>query len=852
MFWKLTSLSASSPVETVLDKENFTLEELLDEEEIIQECKALNTRLINFLRDRDQVEQLLRYIVEEAPEDAESKRAFKFPFIACEVFTCEIDVILKTLVDEEKLMNLLFSFLEPNRPHSAALAGYFSKVVVCLMMRKTVPLMNYVQAHQDVFRQLVDLIGITSIMEVLVRLVGADDHVYPNFIDVMQWLAESNLLEMIVDKLSPNNPPEVHANVAETLSAITRNAPSALANKLSSPSFVTRIFGHALEDSHSRSGLVHSLSVCISLLDPKRSAVSSPLFHSFRSQHMYESPIPVNPDTVSTMLPKLGDLLMLLNVSSDEKTLPTTYGELRPPLGKHRLKIVEFIAVLLRSGNEEAEKELVSSGTIQRVIDLFFEYPYNSSLHHHVDSIISSCLESKSDAIVDHLFRECDLIGKFLQTDKHPILSGDANKPTVPAAGKSAPRAGNIGHITRISNKLIQLGNSQSRVQACLQENSEWNEWQTTVLQGRNAVENVYRWACGRPTALQDRTRDSDEDDMNDRNFDVAALANNLSQAFRYKIYENEDAGEVQGAHDRDDEDVYFDDESAEVVISSLRLGDDQGSSLFTNSNWFAFQDDRIGDEPVGTSMSEMEEVNLNGTANGGNSSSDDEVVVGDDDELAGSKDSINGTSSSNTNLMNGFSNSGNMNPDGEKTSASNELGGFFRFETSDNDDMYGDRPLPEWVGWSEASDLQFGGASVNPFEDHDDSVVNPSTAEVVASDVGASLHSSGESTLSNGPPPSSTASTAGSAGSDVSQRSAAVPSLFEEDVEFVGVELEGTEKAMEQALKEGIVGEAGPLKKNIMPKVLEKENPADGEAANKEFNDANYWRVDQEVAVLE
>lgn len=34
-------------VETILDKENFTLEELLDEDEIIQECKALNGRLIN-------------------------------------------------------------------------------------------------------------------------------------------------------------------------------------------------------------------------------------------------------------------------------------------------------------------------------------------------------------------------------------------------------------------------------------------------------------------------------------------------------------------------------------------------------------------------------------------------------------------------------------------------------------------------------------------------------------------------------------------------------------------------------------------------------------------------------------
>lgn len=34
-------------VEAILDKENFALDELLDEDEIIQECKALNGRLIN-------------------------------------------------------------------------------------------------------------------------------------------------------------------------------------------------------------------------------------------------------------------------------------------------------------------------------------------------------------------------------------------------------------------------------------------------------------------------------------------------------------------------------------------------------------------------------------------------------------------------------------------------------------------------------------------------------------------------------------------------------------------------------------------------------------------------------------
>jgi serine/threonine-protein phosphatase 6 regulatory subunit 3 len=729
-----------------LDKENFTLEELLDEEEIIQECKALNSRLINFLRDRAQVEQLLRYIVEEPLEDADSKRIFKFPFIASEVFTCEIDVILKVLVEEEELMDLLFSFLDPNRPHSALLAGYFSKIVICLMLRKTLPLMNYVQAHPDVIHQLVDLIGITSIMEVLVRLVGAEDHIYSNATAVLQWLADSNLLERIVDKLSPSCNSEVHANAAETLCAITRNAPSPLASKLSSPSFVSRIFDHALEDSQSKSGLVHSLSVCISLLDPKRS-VPSPFMYSFRTQHMYESTICVDPETVSAMLPKLGDLLMLLNISSDEKILPATYGELRPPLGKHRLKIVEFIAVLLKTGNEVAEKELVSSGTIQRVLDLFFEYPYNNALHHQVESIIVSCLESKHDALIHHLLRECGLIDKILQTDKNPILSIDSNKPTLPATEKKAPRVGNLGHITRISNKLIQLGNTDNRIQVHLQENSEWNDWQATVLQERNFIENINRWVCGRPSAMMDRTRDSDEDDIHDRDYDVAALANNLSQAFRYNIYDNNDSGDGNISLERDDEDAYFDDESAEVVISSLRLGDDQGS-MFTNSNWFAFQDDKDEDEEMSTSPPEsMDNINLNGFV----------------------------TRNENANEPNIFRSLENRNP------------------------------------FVDGPDGPDGPKSVNPFEELTEPTSDP--VDSVSTDpVDSESHDS---------VPISMESHDGPAAADHS------PSLFEEDVEFVGVEA------------------------TTAPKILE-ENLNDDEGSVKEFNDKNYWRVDQEVTVLE
>ncbi|XP_065846909.1 uncharacterized protein [Euphorbia lathyris] len=630
MFWRMAGLSTASPVETILDKDNFTLEELLDEDEIIQECKALNGRLINFLREKTQVQQLIRYIVEEAPEDAEKRRTFKFPFIACEIFTCEVDIILKTLVEDEELMDLLFSFLAPKHSHSTLLAGYFSKVVICLLLRKTVPFMQYIKAHQLILTQLVDLIGITSIMEVLIRLIGADEHMYTSYMDSMQWIEETDVLEMIVDKFSSSDCPEVHANAAETLCAITRFAPPGLAAKISSPNFIGRLFRHALEESRPKSVLVNSLSICISLLDPKKLNLGA--YHMYNRQLNHGSTVTASPETVVGMLDSLGNLLKLLAISSTQDVLLTTYGKLQPPLGKHRLKIVEFISVLLSVGSEPAEKELIRLGAVQRILDLFFEYPYNNFLHHHVENILFSCLESKNATLIEHLLRECNLVGKILEAEKNFILAADPGKPTLPGADRPPPRIGNIGHLTRISNKLVQLGNSNNDILACLQGNNEWSDWHANVLTKRNALENVYQWACGRPTALQDR-RDSDDDDYQDRDYDVAALANNLSQAFRYGIYSNDGIDEVHDSLERDDEDVYFDDESAEVVISSLRLGDDQESgSLFTNSNWFAFEDDRVASErSAGALASSSPNNEGTGVADG---EGNDEIIVGEDDDM--------------------------------------------------------------------------------------------------------------------------------------------------------------------------------------------------------------------------
>lgn len=55
-----------------------------------------------------------------------------------------------------------------------------------------------------------------------------------------------------------------------------------------------------------------------------------------------------------------------------------------------------------------------------------------------------------------------------------------------------------------------------------------------------------YIICCRRPTSLRDRTRDSDDDDYQDRDYDIAALANNLSQAYQYGIYGSDDIEEVR------------------------------------------------------------------------------------------------------------------------------------------------------------------------------------------------------------------------------------------------------------------------------------------------------------------
>ena len=65
-FWRQDQ-SDYSPIPEILEKEDCTVEELLDEEVLIQEIKSGDEKLLEYLSRKEQISALLAYVVKSPP-----------------------------------------------------------------------------------------------------------------------------------------------------------------------------------------------------------------------------------------------------------------------------------------------------------------------------------------------------------------------------------------------------------------------------------------------------------------------------------------------------------------------------------------------------------------------------------------------------------------------------------------------------------------------------------------------------------------------------------------------------------------------------------------------------------------
>ena len=82
----------SEAIDKKLNDPNTKIEDLLREEELLQEFRSQNQKLIEYF-DRDKIKCLIDYII-KMPEVDEHEKGYKFPFLCSQIFGLEIDKML--------------------------------------------------------------------------------------------------------------------------------------------------------------------------------------------------------------------------------------------------------------------------------------------------------------------------------------------------------------------------------------------------------------------------------------------------------------------------------------------------------------------------------------------------------------------------------------------------------------------------------------------------------------------------------------------------------------------------------------------------------------------------------------
>ncbi|KAL4256787.1 SAPS family protein [Pleurotus pulmonarius] len=218
MFWRFGFNNASS-IDSLLDKEDVSLEAILDEDELLQECKAQNTRLIDYFQRVDVLQKLLGYVTGQI--EGEEKGRFKYPYVATEVLCSEIWSIVETCVGHQD--QLLVPFWETVLDRSpedmktqVATASHFAKVNAVFLNKKPTEMLAFIKSQPSVVERILRHVETPSFVDLLVRIIQLDERCT----GVLEWLSSEYLMGRLIELLSPAHSSDVHTVVAELIKGI--------------------------------------------------------------------------------------------------------------------------------------------------------------------------------------------------------------------------------------------------------------------------------------------------------------------------------------------------------------------------------------------------------------------------------------------------------------------------------------------------------------------------------------------------------------------------------------------------------------------------------------------------------
>lgn len=476
-FWRSFSWNSGSAINTILEKESFTLEELLNEDDILSELKTQNKKLIDYLSEPATLEKLMRYVVEE-PSESSNEKQYKYPYLSAEIICSNTWSIFEGLfTNNESLISLLFDFLDGEPPLNPVLSSYVNKVTSYLLAKKSGQTVEILRRKDNAIDRFLVHISSPAIVDLLLKIVACDESDEEH--KIVNWLYGCELIPRLIAKLDKDNSAEVHESVSQLLCDIiatamqSQTAPlvgSPLLKSLEEEENVKQLLDHVLSAGAKSSVLLFGIGVVIDLV---RRAASETYDDTTTVENL--------PPVLRLLAAQIGQFKDIISANDEDRML-TTAGELSPPFGFHRMKVLELFAAfastryvcLLHVGLDESCFSLC--------FDLFFKYPWNNFLHNFVTQVAHYLLDSQNKEIVLKLYEKSEL---------HKRIAIEGNKARAQdEAEESNKRPGFMGFITIIAGAIQNSADMHAEVKEILDECEEWNTYVEGDLLEIRKIEN--------------------------------------------------------------------------------------------------------------------------------------------------------------------------------------------------------------------------------------------------------------------------------------------------------------------------------------------------------------------------
>ncbi|KAF9883058.1 hypothetical protein FE257_004137 [Aspergillus nanangensis] len=286
MFWRFGGYASISTIDTLLDKPDVSLEELLDESELIQELKQHNTKLIEYLRDDNVLKRLMEYVVapplvndddeddennekrtgddnaaqtprDDSPGEQEStdplrdvldpedldraeKDRLKRAYVACEILSSEVWSIVESIMLHPDHLQDFWGFLRRAPPLDSVQASYFTKVNETLFAKKTSEMVEFVKSLDGIVPATLQHVDNPMVMDLLLKIITHEK--VEGGQGIVDWLKSENLIPTLLSYLSPEWPASVQTSAGDFLKAIITISANATQNDQSciGPNTLTR------------------------------------------------------------------------------------------------------------------------------------------------------------------------------------------------------------------------------------------------------------------------------------------------------------------------------------------------------------------------------------------------------------------------------------------------------------------------------------------------------------------------------------------------------------------------------------------------------------------------------------